>query len=378
MPIRYSRSGSLLDETTSLIKKSLSGTSLASHEDLQNDLEVQLQTLHKKRVVRGAPIAYNYSYNYKKLVLPFSGALLTLFLLVLGSRSVIHHGINSGAKLPTTDNGPPPLSLLDPVEDLNLPELGRPSDNPFYPSFYYGNQDTENPSPPRPFKAQPTNAWYQNMIQVSQYGEPSEIQRTYLSPYLVDTVGPIPGLQIHPSDIVSNDMVMQLVYNGDFGLTLGAAKRIDYIHGHGVNNGSTNRYKVLETTELGITLEWEATKMRSNLVRGMSYITMEYDKEKDYSRSFLLPTISSKFQVDNLIVDGKETTIHSSQKIEVQKEIEMYFPATQFSWIAFFSEPVTIHVSSENGGTLIQVAEYNKEVCAHRADTLVIRTALTS
>jgi len=382
MPLRYSRSGSLLDETTSLIKKSLSGTSLASHEDLQNELEVQLQTLHKERVVGGTPIAYSYNYNYKKLVLPFSGALLTLSLLVLGSRSAIHRThlptIDNGTKLPPIDNVIPPLSLLDPVEDLNLPELGRPSDNPFYPSFYYGNQDTEDPSPPPPFKAQPTNAWYQNMLQVSQYGEPSDVQRAYPSPYLVDTVGPIPGLQIHPADIVTNDMVMQLVYNGDLGLTLGAAKRIDYIQGHGVNNGSTNRYKVLETTELGITLEWEATQMRSNLVRGMSYITMEYDKEKDYSRSFLLPTMASKFQVENLIVDGKQTTIHSSQKIEVQKEIEMYFPATQFSWIAFFSEPVTIDVSNENGGTLIQVAEYNKEVCSHRADTLVIRLALTS
>ena len=249
MPIRYSRSGSLLDETTSLIKKSLSGTSLASHEDLQNDLEVQLQTMHKKRGERGTPIVHSYN-NYNRLVLPFSGALLTLFLLVLASRSAMHR-----IEAPI-DTGAPPLSLLDPVNDLNLPELGRPSNNPFYPSFYYGSQDTKDPSPPPPFKAQPTNAWYQNMLQVSQYGEPSDIQKAYAAPYLVDTVGPIPGLQIHPTDLGANDMVITLSYNGNFGITLGAAKRIDYIKGHGVNNGNTNRYKVLETTELGITLEW--------------------------------------------------------------------------------------------------------------------------
>jgi endo-1,3(4)-beta-glucanase len=367
MPLRYSRSGSLLNETTSLIKKSLSGTSLASHEDLQNELEVQLQTLNTKRVDRSEPIAY--SYNYSKLVLPFSGALLTLFLLVLGSRSVIHQ-----TELPNIDDGAPPLSLLDPVQDLNLPELG----HPLYPSFYYGNQDTKDPSPPPPFKAQPTNAWYQNMLQVSQYGEPSDIQRAYPAPYLVDPVGPIPGLQIHPIDVVTNDMVMQLTYNGDFGLTLGAAKRINYIQGHGVNNGNTNRYKVLETTELGITLEWEATKMRSNLVRGMSYVTMEYDKEEDFKRSFLLPTIASKFPLENLVVDGKLTSFRSSQKIAVEKEIEFYFPATQFSWIAFFSEPVSIQISTENGGTLIQVVEDNKVSCSHRSDTFVVRTALVN
>jgi len=383
MPLRYSKSGSLLDETTSLIKKSLSGTSLASHEDLQNDLEVQLQSLHKKRVDRyqDEPLAYSvYSFNYKKLLLPFFGALLALLLLIVGSRTAMNE-----TERPThIDNSPPPLSLLDPVQDLKLPELGRPSDNPFYPSFYYGNNGTKDPGPPPTFKAQPTNAWYQNMLQVSQYGEPSEIQRAYPSPYLVDLIGPIPGLNIHPTDLGSGDMGMQITYNGDFGLTLGATKSIKYILGHGINNGNTNRYKVLKTTELGITLEWEATKMRSNLVRGMSYVTMEYEKEEDYTRSFLLPTIASKFPLEQLTVDGNVvlTDFDSSQTIAVGKEIEFYIPVTQHSWVAFFSEPVSIQISTENGGTLIQIVEYNKERlnnhCSHRSDTLVIRTALVS
>jgi endo-1,3(4)-beta-glucanase len=105
----------------------------------------------------------------------------------------------------------------------------------------------------------------------------------------------------------------------------------------------------------------------------MSYITMEYEKEED----FLHPTIASTLPLQNLVVDGKQTTFDSSQRIAVKKEIELYFPGSQFSWIAFFSEPVMIQII-DNGGTLIQVVEYNVDDCSLRADTLVIRTALVS
>ena len=122
-----------------------------------------------------------------------------------------------------------------------------------------------------------------------------------------------------------------------------------------------------------VPLQEATTSMRSNVVRGMSYVTMEYDKEED----FLLPTIGSRFPVENLLVDGKVTSFHSSKNIEVEKEIEFNFQVSGYSWIAFFSEPVTIQVSTD-GGTLIQVVQHSKRLCSRRSETLVIRTALTN
>lgn len=370
MPLKYSKSGNLLTETTSLLKKSLSGTSLASHEDIQTDIEVQLQSLHQKsRLKKGAEVrtyAPNTSY---RLLFPFLGAVAAL--------SVLGMSLRPHEQAPV-DMGVPPLSLLDPIDDLKLPTMGRALNDPNYPHFYYGNEDNMDPDASLSFQALPTNAWYQNMLQVAQYGEPSDIQRVYPGPYLMDVVGPIPGLQIHPPDVMSSDSVMQLTYVGPFGVTLGAAKSLLNAE---EDQGLTKRYNVLKTTELGVTLGWEAAKMRSNIVRGMAYVTMEYEKEEDTSKSLLLPSLASVFQAESILVDGKRVDVTDSQQISVEKDIEFYIPQSDFTWMAFFSEPVTIQISFE-GGTLIQVVEYNKLSthvrCSTHSNTLVIRAALVS
>jgi hypothetical protein len=184
---------------------------------------------------------------------------------------------DSDAEVPTGDR-PFPLSLLDPIHDLGLAGWDRSPDESSFPSFYYNDDDdadddgennnsrklsgaSENKNSTnnnkKKKKALPTNAWYQNMLQMPQDDEPSNLQRTYPVPYLVDVVGLIPGLRIHATDIDASDMVMQLSFNEISGLVLGATEHLSSKK----KTVQSHRYKVLETTNLGITLEW----VRSNI-----------------------------------------------------------------------------------------------------------------
>lgn len=231
-----------VSETSSLLHKSLSNGSLPSAEDLHNDFEVQLSVVHKKGR-QGSP---DVSYKRNLLVMSL-GALLTILFLI-GSSSISME--DTTAKANGGNRPAAPLSQLDPVRDLKLGEHGRPKTDPSFPAYYYGFDDNDHDDEP-PFVAQPTNAWYQNMLQAAQHEEPANLQRIYPGPYLMDVVGLIPGLRIHPSDTVTNDMVMQMTFNEHSALVLGAAERIG-----SSTLAHTNRYKVLKTTDLGITLGW--------------------------------------------------------------------------------------------------------------------------
>jgi hypothetical protein len=233
--------------------KLLSNSSMSSVEDIQTDLEVQLRTITKNWCNGSLPFA-----NKRNLLISFLLALFTLLVLGIASRSAWSgEGIDIDGidNLPITSGACFPLSQLDPVRDLKLAEHGRPRNDPSFPSYYYANESD------RPFRALPTNAWYQNILQAPLHGEPANVQRIYPGPYLLDVVGSIPGMRIHVTDIVSSDMVMQITFIERFHLVLGATESIlSTTPGDGIDSdsdeGSTNRYKVLETTELGVTLEW--------------------------------------------------------------------------------------------------------------------------
>jgi hypothetical protein len=241
----------LATEKSNLLNKNLSNSSMGSIEEIHKDLEVQLQTIRKNWCDRSLPFA-----NKRNLLLSLLVALFTVLVLGIASKSA---GGGEGIDIDANDNLPIdggarfPLSQLDPVHDLKLSKHGRPRNDPSFPSYYYA-KDAD-----RPFKALPTNAWYQNILQAPVEGEPANVQRVYPGPYLLDVVGSIPGLRIHVTDIVASDMVMQLTFIERFNLVLGATKSI-LSSPQGDDNdsyeGSTNRYKVLETTELGVTLEW--------------------------------------------------------------------------------------------------------------------------
>jgi hypothetical protein len=176
------------------------------------------------------------------LLLLFGGALIAILVSMIN----LHPHVPSG-----TEVVPPlPFSLQDPVQDLGLLAYNRPKETG-PPRNLFEERAAERPDSLVRHPAFPTNAWYQNLLMLR--GAPSNVHRVYTNPYLVDVVGLIPGLRVHPNRILSGADVLQLTFNEKFGLTLGATGDLQ---GPQETEADSHKYKVLETTELGLTLRW--------------------------------------------------------------------------------------------------------------------------
>jgi len=255
----------------------------------------------------------------------------------------------------TTDSGKEPtdfcmpFSTLDPIKDLNLGSLIRSEETS--PSQIINREKNF---------ATPTNEWYQNMLLVGE--TPSALQRVYSVPYILDVVGPIPGIQIHPTHTDGSQSVIQLSLIDKYGLTLGSTTNTKLE----IDEKQSNMYSVLETTPLGITLIWNDSDMASSIVRGMPYVTMIYPINKDPKT---LPAIASRIQLKTEpIADGKKKiscgTAESVKEYQVKRELQMTFWESDFTWIAFFSEPVLVQcITNQNdAGVVIQFqAESNMD-----------------
>jgi hypothetical protein len=145
------------------------------------------------------------------------------------------------------------------VRDLGLPELVRAEavspDWNYLKSSFKSKHDDRN--------ALPTNSWYQNLLMAR--GEPSNLQRAYTVPYLVDVVGMLPGVRAHVTHTEANDQVMQLSFDEAFGLVLGATKSLEAKNEDDTSNDhedevkehwKSHKYTVAKATNLGISLEW--------------------------------------------------------------------------------------------------------------------------
>jgi len=156
------------------------------------------------------------------------------------------HGLISAAERPLSRNHP----VLDlKVLGLKRPDFSSPNINLFDASVSS--------------QALPTNAWYQNLLLVhGQNPEPTEEQRVYPVPYVVDMVGPIPGMRLHMPQVVGGATVIQLTQVLAHGLTLGATTRKSLVQ-PGDEEASNKAYKIVKMTPLGITLEWVRFKIMS-------------------------------------------------------------------------------------------------------------------
>lgn len=260
------------------------------------------------------------------------------------------------------DSQPKPFSTLDPLEDLNL----------------YGFDREADTAPPRTIHrpdidaALPTNAWYQNLL--LGRGEPTELQRVYTVPHMVDVAGPIPGLQIHPNHIDATSTVIQLSYVQPHGLTLGAAVKSKRATSVRTIN---NEYSVLQTTPLGITLAWNSSDMTASIVRGMPYMTVTYPPSMT-RHDTVLPTIAAHGPLRGFMVGDGQTKIpcDSGKEYLVERDLLMTFDETDFTWIAFFSKPVLLHcvnVHATYGGAALQFVSNHED-----DEALVARVALVT
>ena len=222
----------------------------------------------------------------------------------------------------------------------------------------------------------PTNEWYLNLLvgldESSGSGDAlgsnkyenaaatyanfaGEENRVHTIPYILDTVGPIVGIRLHYPNVLSYGTVVQSVFVNTHGLTLGTA-----------DGGFTRRYRVDEATlasTLGIGLRWNGGQadiagqgrrkkqryMRSRILRGMPYGTMEYGRG-------VVPTIASEIVAKPPLVDGftrmecgtlgqsidDSSSTNSTKRVLVNEDVELYFPESDFTWLVFFSRPVFV------------------------------------
>lgn len=215
----------------------------------------------------------------------------------------------------------------------------------------------------------PTNVWYLNLLSDAagtRYN--TEASRVYTVPYIIDTVGSIPGVRVHWPTIQASTRNIQMVVDVENGLTLGGT-------------GVDPRYTLADDGEngvslLGLSLEWASTSsqdsdatttgstsgsisssMVAHIVRGMPMATMEY------KGNGIVPTIvGGKVPASDPLIDGTTTALKcgilevddagrllpakTADAQPVQSEVLVHFKGSDYTWIIFFSKPVTVSCSA--------------------------------
>ena len=121
--------------------------------------------------------------------------------------------------------------------------------------------------------------------------------------------------------------------------------------------------------------------MSSSISKGMPYGTMIYETihQEDKNGNLVLPTIAAEMLLAaNPIVDEGTTitcsTSHATPFL-VEREVEVFFKQSDFTWIVFVSEPVLMQcVLDANNMMKLQVVDWSED--ADVARSLVIRVAL--
>ena len=240
-----------------------------------------------------------------------------------------------------------PLSYKSPAE-LGIPVYNeRPADSLPGSVFGHAQKGSKIGIP------LPTNEWYLNLIvglddnpgEDGKYANyAGEENRVHSIPYIIDTVGTFVGIRLHYPNIVSYGTVVQSAFVPWQGLTLGTA-----------DDEFTRKYQVDAETlpsKLGIGIRWEKEHeshqyIRSSILRGMPYGTMEY-------ASGVKPVIASEVVGETPIIDASDELLcgkldpHNGKILQTEgrmiarKDIELYFPESDFTWFVFFSRPVYV------------------------------------
>eukprot|EP00980_Cylindrotheca_fusiformis_P009669 scaffold2141_cov120-Cylindrotheca_fusiformis.AAC.4 len=104
--------------------------------------------------------------------------------------------------------------------------------------------------------------------------------------------------------------------------------------------------------------------MATSVTRGMAYGTMVYEErmKKGDDAKTAYPTIASPLPFQPPLADGKREIKcgAKSEKVLVEKEVELYFGESDYTWLVFFSEPVYVkcQVQEDGDGSFLQVVDY--------------------
>ncbi len=231
----------------------------------------------------------------------------------------------------------PALLASSPV-DLGFPEVGRPLDSrPEEVWSLWLNHSSEGGA------NLPTNAWWENIV----LGSPTQegpANKIVVLPYTLDVAGRFGGLRIHFPRVAASNLAVLTEYDWRHSLEVGSVEKL-------------SRHYVDIPGTLSIDLVWysqnhnknesgksqEGGMMRSPVVRGSPYVTMEY--------TGLRPYFMSHQEVTEIYADGKEVLCtHSGNVFTAHSEIEVVFSGTyssDYTWLIFLSGPMQLKCSSK-------------------------------
>lgn len=298
-----------------------------------------------------------------------------------GTRPSTHTPTRPGVEPPPRSSSLSSFSLLDPVSHLGLNSHDRPMWS--RPSAVFGptratsieavsatSSSSKTSETIATAVAKPTNAWYQNLLLVPDSDpDPSASNRVYSVPYLVDVVGPIPGVRVHPVEVTASTSVVRVEFVESQGLTLGVATK---------GGDVSKRYEISNSdalTPLGITLKWnentlkrknqhsggddggiaqesqassnDSFEMTSSIVRGMPYATARYRfaPSNTAAKPNHLPAVVSQLPIRSPpIVDGLRQLNCSSTAgpVVARSDVRLIFEESDFTWLVFLSRPAFV------------------------------------
>ena len=161
--------------------------------------------------------------------------------------------------------------------------------------------------------------------------------------YILDFIGPVAGVRIQSPHLEAGDTIVQLSTVARHGLTIGS-------------NAVKDVYVVDEDSppsQLGIGLKWSKSEkhtMRTQIIRGIPYVTVEYDAKMSPTIIAEVP-LSVTPSIDGVRLSkdeyepgylGNGTKEDKSKQYRVEKEVSLSFKESDMTWLVFFSRPVLV------------------------------------
>lgn len=293
-------------------------------------------------------------FSWCKKPTVFGGVLGALIVILSISHS------RQGDYALRTRTRPTSLPMLSPESDMKLMGIDRQEDAS--PSQIWGKR----------LGPLPTNSWYLNLVS-HRASTPDESTRAYTTPYIIDTNAAInmPGMRVHWPVMSISDKNIQMVNDFKNGISLGTLDE-DVKRGYIVDDDE-------DLSLLGVTLKWGQgiKSMVTHIVRGMPYGTMRYS-------GGVLPSLYSYNAPANPpLIDGEkelecgEMNGLAGANAVVNKEVQLHFRNSDFTWVVFFSRPVQIRCSVSEGD--LDIAEFQLNVTSYEdgeEEPLTVRLAL--
>lgn len=205
------------------------------------------------------------------------------------------------------------------------------------------------------------------------------------------------GIELFLPILKAGDSNMQMVFDKNNGISLGAIVEEESVHAKGTS--SLTSYVVdpnEDINPLGVSLKWNYVNVISHIVRGMPYGTLRFGK--DSMNKSVLPTILAGNRARSILIDTNndndyDTSSPSSsnkKKMEcgsftgqsidqdpnhpaaissdgkanvysVEREIILHMDESDFTWVVFFSKPVKVQCYTD-AVPVVSVPGSNPEV----------------